>query len=268
MGWWTYQPYVSAAERRAKAAREQSMLAKRGAKFAPVKIAGRTIASSFWGKAWCENLESYSDFENRLPRGRSYVRNGSVLNLEIEEGKINALVCGSAMYQITISITPLAAARWGSVKTECSGQIGSLIELLQARLSNDVMQIVTHREKGLFPSPKEIKMTCSCPDWAGMCKHVAAVLYGVGNRLDSQPDLLFKLRQVDHLELISSLPDSVASTSSASKKKTIAEKDLAQVFGIELAEEAPAIKPRRPTPAARPRKTIKPKTKTRKRAGK
>ncbi|MGC9292906.1 MAG: SWIM zinc finger family protein [Acidobacteriaceae bacterium] len=272
MSWWGYAPYVPVAQRRAKAARAAQKLAKKGHKVAPVTTAGRTIATTFWGKAWCDNLESYSDFSNRLPRGRTYVRNGSVVDLQIGPGKIEALVSGSHLYRVNIGIQPLPAAQWKGIQTKCQGQIGSLIELLQGRLSQGVMEIVTQRGSGLFPSPKEIKLDCSCPDWAEMCKHVAAVLYGVGNRLDHQPELLFQLRQVDHLELVTAVASTTALVKkSASKKKTIAKEDLAQVFGIELEKSAPVKRPSGKTrpaqpaapPAARgPRKQAKAKAKT------
>ena len=204
----------------------------------PIVIDGRVIAKTFWGKAWCDNLESYSDFENRLPRGRTYVRNGSVVHLEIQPGKISALVSGSELYSVEITISSLPDPHWKCVKSQCAGQIGSLVELLQGRLSRSVMDVVTQRGGGLFPKPAEIKMTCSCPDWAGMCKHVAAVMYGVGARLDDKPELLFLLRKVDHLELIAGAVDSAAVADAAKSrgKKTIAAGDLADVFGIEMAE--------------------------------
>ncbi len=204
----------------------------------PVTIDGRTIARTFWGKAWCENLESYSDFANRLPRGRTYVRNGSVVHLEIQPGKITALVSGSELYTVEITITALPDSHWKSVKSQCSGQIGSLVELLQGRLSKSVMDVVTQHDEGLFPKPAEIQMKCSCPDWAGMCKHIAAVMYGIGARLDEKPELLFLLRKVDHLELIAGAVDGapVAKPGKPRGKKTIAASDLADVFGIEMAE--------------------------------
>ncbi len=267
MGWWSYRPYVPVSVRRAKAARAAQKLARGGRNVAPVATNGRTIAATFWGKAWCDNLESYSDFENRLPRGRTYVRNGSVVDLQIEKGKIRALVSGSHLYRIEIEIGPLPAVKWKAIQSECRGQIGSLIELLQARMSQRVMEIVTRRDSGLFPSPKEIKLGCSCPDWAEMCKHVAAVLYGVGNRLDHQPELLFLLRQVDHLELITAADSAALVKKSASKKKTIAREDLAQVFGIELDAPAPSKAPSRKARTAQPvvrpqRKQAKTKAKT------
>src|SRR6266567_3969458 len=223
---WGYRPYVPVAQRRANARRKLEKLAKKGQKISPVEINGRTIASTFWGKAWCDNLESYSDFSNRLPRGRTYVRNGSVLDLQIEPGKVTSLVSGSELYRIAITIKPLTAGIWKTVKAKCGQQIGSLVELLQGNLSKSVMEIVTGRESGLFPAPKEIEMACSCPDWAGMCKHVAATLYGVGSRLDYQPELLFKLRGVDHMELIAQAGSSVIKPG-AGQKKTIAANDLA-----------------------------------------
>jgi uncharacterized Zn finger protein len=232
--WWSFKPYVSVAQRRAKAARKVKELEKKGRAVLPVRIEGKTIARTFWGKAWCDNLESYSDFENRLPRGRSYVRNGSVCDLQIEPGRVTALVCGSDLYKIKIGIKPLSAPGWAAVKRQCAGQIGSLIELLGGKLSQAVMQIITRHDGGLFPKPAEIELDCSCPDWADMCKHVAAALYGVGARLDERPELLFVLRQVDHLELISQAGDIKALTKGKGAQKTIAADSLSDVFGIEL----------------------------------
>ncbi len=241
MGWYyEFRPYVPVAQRRAKAAKEAARRAKKGQKVEPVHIEGRTIASTFWGEAWCTNLESYSDFENRLPRGRSYVRNGSVVDLKIEKGRIKALVCGSELYTIQIDIAALPKQNWLAVKQQCAGKIGTLVELLQGKLSKAVMEVVTDLNKGLFPQPKEITMRCSCPDYAGMCKHVAAAMYGVGNRLDSSPELLFVLRGVDHLELIEqAIPtEPIRSTSTA---PTIASDDLGAIFDIEIGD-APAGK--------------------------
>lgn len=245
MGWGYYDsyypPYVSVAERRANAAKEVAKLMKKGQAITPVKIEGRKITTSFWGNSWCVNLEAYSDYANRLPRGRTYVRNGSVVHLEIAKGQINALVSGSELYQVKITITELIRKSWQDIKAECAGQIASLVELLQGKLSKQVMEIVTRKGAGLFPKPQEIKMSCSCPDSAGMCKHLAAVMYGVGARLDKQPDLLFKLRHVDHLELIDGAGKAtIVGKQTGSGKKTIAVGDLADMFGIEMAGPANA----------------------------
>lgn len=255
---WGYRQYIPVAQRRAKARRKLEKLAKKGQKISPVEIIGRTIASTFWGKAWCDNLESYSDYSNRLPRGRTYVRNGSVLDLHIEPGKVTSLVSGSELYHVAINIKTLAAGKWTTVKAKCGQQIGSLVELLQGNLSKSVMEIVTGRESGLFPAPSEIEMACSCPDWAGMCKHVAATLYGVGSRLDHQPELLFKLRRVDHMELIAQAGSSVIDPV-AGKKKTIAARDLADVFGIEF-DNTPASKKAEPAAKSSRRVKVSPPT--------
>ncbi len=233
MSWWRYVRQPSAAERRARAAREAARLAKRGGGLSPVVIEGRTIAQTFWGKAWCENLESYQDFAYRLPRGRSYVRARSVLDLKVAVGEVKALVSGTSLYRVQIKVRPLAQARWTRIKSRCAGEIASVIELLKGRLSERVMELITHREEGLFPKPTEIEMSCSCPDWATMCKHVAAALYGVGARLDAEPELLFALRGANHMELISQMPALQVSRRSPGRK-TLAESDVAEVFGIEL----------------------------------
>jgi uncharacterized Zn finger protein len=231
-----WRPYVPVAQRRADAARQMAKLAKNGHKVSPVRIQGRTIAKTFWGKAWCDNLESYSDYENRMPRGRTYVRNGSVVDLQIEKGKITARVSGSSLYKIQINITPLSPDRWKRLQSACGGKIDSLIELLQGKLSSGVMGIVTHPDNGLFPKPAEISFDCSCPDVADMCKHLAATLYGVGSRLDSEPELLFFMRGVDPADLITTVSASQAirQTDAAPGKSAIAESDLSAVFGIDI----------------------------------
>jgi uncharacterized Zn finger protein len=230
-----FRPYVSVAQRRAQAAKEVAKRIKKGESISPVQIEGRTIASTFWGKAWCENLEGYSDFENRLPRGRTYVRNGSVVDLKIARGRIDALVSGSELYEVRIEIAALPKENWRALKSQSTGKIGSLVELLQGKLSKAVMEQVTDRREGLFPKPKEITMRCSCPDYAGMCKHVAAAMYGVGNRLDSSPELLFVLRGVDHLELIEqAIP--AAPVGAKGAVPTIATDDLGALFDIEIGD--------------------------------
>lgn len=242
MGWYQRWPeYVPVAKRRANAAKEMAKLKQKGDAINPVTIEGRTIAKTFWGKAWCDNLESYSDFENRLPRGRTYVRNGSVMDLKIAQGKINALVNGSSLYTINISIKPIQDSKWKALVKQCSGKIDSLIELLQGRFSKGVMEIITHKEQGLFPHPDEIKLDCSCPDYADMCKHIAAALYGIGARLDTNPEQLFILRHVDHYALINAAESENKFTSSK-KSTTFSDKDLSSLFGIEMDEKPVAAK--------------------------
>ena len=237
-----WQPYVSVAERRAQACAKMNKLRKKGIDVKPIEIEGRKITRTFWGQAWCDHLEQFSDYANRLPRGRTYVRNGSVCHLEIHPGKVKAMVSGSRLYNVEITIKKLPSKKWRELKERCGGQITSLLELLQGTLSKSVMEIVTDREKGLFPLPREIELNCSCPDWATMCKHVAAVLYGVGARLDTQPELLFLLREVDHEELISVGAEGLAETATGSGRKKVAAGDLSEVFGIEIDETPAKIK--------------------------
>ncbi len=214
---------------------EMSRLRKRGADIQPIEIEGRKIARSFWGAAWCEHLEIFCDYDNRLPRGRTYVRNGSVCHLEIREGEINAKVAGSEIYDLHVRIERLPVEKWTAIKARCAGQIGSLLELLQGKLSSQVMEVVTDGNEGLFPLFGEMSYSCNCPDWASMCKHVAAALYGVGARLDHQPELLFKLRGVDHEELIAADAEAALSAAvSRGSAKRIAAGDLEDVFGIDL----------------------------------
>ena len=246
-----WRPYVPVAVRHARARREMNRLRKKGRNIQPVEIEGRTIARSFWGKRWCDHLESFSDYANRLPRGRTYVRNGSVCHLEVHPGRIDAIVMGSELYDVTIRIGKLKAAVWKSIKHRCSGRIGSVLELLQGKLSRQVMGVVTDREHGLFPKPGEIRFDCSCPDWATMCKHVAAVLYGVGSRLDDRPESLFLLRGVDSAELVAT---GMALPGAAATDDALADDALAGIFGIDLDLDAGDAPPPAPKASAKPRK--------------
>lgn len=240
MSWFGgWRPYVSVAQRRQKAVKTAERLGKKGQALAPVQIRGRGIADTFWGQAWCRNLESYSDYSNRLPRGRTYVRNGSVIDLTVSPGLVKALVMGSELYRITATIAPLNKNLWEKIRRECGGKIASLLELLQGRLSQSVMETVSRKGEGLFPSPKEIKLNCSCPDWADMCKHVAATLYGVGARLDHKPELLFQLRKVDHQELIMDTGSAQSLTQGQPQDSSLAPADLAGVFGIDIDTTVP-----------------------------
>ena len=257
-GW---RPYVSVAARRAKAEREMQKLRKKGHPVAPVVIEGRTIANTFWGKAWCDNLERYSDYANRVPRGRMYVRNGSVVDLQIEPGEVKALVSGSSIYKVAVKVAAVPKARWTSISTDCAGAIDSLVELLQGRFSKGVMERICQQKTGLFPSPAEIEFSCSCPDWASMCKHIAAVLYGIGARLDERPELLFKLRKVDEKDLIAKAGSGLPlSKKGPAEDKLLATDGLSEMFGLELGtgEESTSSEPA-PPPAklARKRRSAK-----------
>ncbi|MCL4729914.1 MAG: SWIM zinc finger family protein, partial [Planctomycetes bacterium] len=230
MNWW--KPYVPVARRRTNALRKISKMQSQGHTVSPVTIEGRQIAHTFWGKAWCDNLERYSDFKNRLPRGRAYVRNGAVIDLQIAPGKVEALVSGSEVYTVTVTVPRVASRQWVSICDDCGSSIRSVVELLQGRLSDGVMERICRPKTGLFPEPSQIDFRCTCPDWAWMCKHVAAVLYGIGARLDKQPELLFKLRDVDANELVAGVDGSIALGDRAPVGRRLQNADLSELFNL------------------------------------
>ncbi|SCU86705.1 conserved hypothetical protein [Cupriavidus necator] len=245
-GYGGWKPYVSAAERRKKAELAAAKAQKAGAVLSPIASYRGAIAKTFWGKAWCDNLEGYSDYANRLPRGRTYVRNGSVIDLQITAGEVRAQVMGSSLYTVAVTVTACPAKQWRAIGADCAGSIDSLVELLQGKLSTAVMERICKPGTGLFPVPKEIRFSCSCPDWASMCKHVAAVLYGVGARLDQQPELLFALRRVEANDLVRQAGAGVPrSTKRPATSKVLDDALVADVFGLEMAD---AFAP--PMPAA------------------
>lgn len=227
--------YVPVAERRRKAELAMAKLRKKGVTVSPVKIEGRVIAATFWGKAWCDNLESYRDYANRLERGRTYVRNGSVVDLQIAAREVTATVSGSELYKVKVSIGEVGKAHWKSICADCSGGIDSLVELLQGRFSKGVMERICRQGTGLFPKPSEIRFSCSCPDYASMCKHVAAVLYGVGARLDAKPELLFRLRAVNENDLVANIGAVLPmSKRGPAAGKVLETDDMAALFGLDM----------------------------------
>jgi uncharacterized Zn finger protein len=255
-GWDYYPPYTSVAEKKAQGARALAKLLKKSTRTAePVVITHRKrqLTTTFWGKAWSDNLQRYADLANRLPRGGAYLRNGSVLDLTIAAGRVEAYVAGSELYRVTIGIAPMAKARWRRVVARCTGRIGSLVGLLRGELSADVLAVLTDAADGLFPEPREMTLDCSCPDRARVCKHIAAALYGVGIRLDARPELFFVLRQVDQAEMLSSATVGVVSRARPATGKRIADDRLSAVFGIEL-EQAPPGRAHRPAGANKRRR--------------
>lgn len=252
--------YSDAREAKNRIKRDIAKRQKRGERFTVLEApAGSTkLVKTFWGKAWNDNLESYSHYAYRLPRGRSYLRQGNVYNLAIEPGEVTSVVAGSELYDVSVTIAPLMKAQWKKIKEHCEGQVASMLDLLAGKLGDGVMKIITDHDSGLFPKPKEIRFSCTCPDYADMCKHVAATLYGVGVQLDAQPDLFFALRSVDPTELISTA--SLAAPAAADE--ALAGEDLNALFGIEISapeDEPPAAVKK----AARKAATRKKKTASR-----
>lgn len=237
--WWSYE---DVREQKERLQREIAKRRKRGERFEALAApaGSKKLCTTFWGQAWCRNLESYQDYESRLPRGRSYLRQGNVHNLEIEAGKLNAVVAGSELYDTCVHIQPLPKKQWRKIVDQGSGQVGSMLDLLAGKLGDGLMRLLTDPKDGLFPKPKEIRFDCSCPDHAGMCKHVSAVLYGVGVLLDSKPELLFTLRGVDQAELLSNASSTAISELSAASGD-LAGADLSAIFGIDLSVDVQSV---------------------------
>ncbi len=245
-----FKEYVSVDQKKHRATKTLADQKAKGKDLTPIRVSGRKIAESYWGKSWCDNLERYSDFDNRLPRGRTYLRSGAVIDLKISAGSIDAKVMGTRLYRVQIEIAPVSPGHWNALCKDAGGTIDSLAELLQGRFSERLMTRMFESRTGLFPHPDEIRFKCSCPDWASMCKHVAAVLYGVGARLDHDPSLLFTLRQVDTNDLIAGTGRSVPLTSQEiASDRILEENDLAGIFGLDMVEvkntpqPVPAMKP-------------------------
>ncbi|MCA9225120.1 MAG: SWIM zinc finger family protein [Planctomycetales bacterium] len=263
---WDYDgwaPYVPVAQRKSQAV----ALAKKhaqglGREPLPVTVSGNKIAKTFWGKAWCDHMEGLRDFSNRLPRGRTYARNGSVVDLEIRSGEIEAIVAGSSPYRVVVSISTLAKKRWGQLRAECSQSVESMLDLLAGRFADGVMRQLTGAG-GLLPTPAEIRFRCSCPDYAVMCKHVAAVMYGIGARLDHAPELLFVLRNVDPTELVGeAVTAKNLDTAFGESDASLAGEDLGAMFGIELDAGSPLKAKPRTVRGTRSKSTTRKKAKS------
>lgn len=247
---WGFPPKPTVAERKAKAAKMRKELEAGGRKLSPVEVKGYKIAHTFWGKAWCDNIESYRDYAYRLERGRSYVRSGNVIDLQIAEGRVDALVAGSdsTPYKVALRIDAADPAKWKALVGRALGRISSLLALTQGKVPEELLKDFCNPATGLFPTPREMKLSCTCPDIAGCCKHVAAVLYGIGARLDKAPELFFTLRSIDPKELVA---EEAVETITSGGPSEIAEDDLGSMFGIDLdTADASDASPTPPAPPA------------------
>lgn len=271
-----YPRYQSVGERKAKAQKKLEQYRKKHPDIRPITVAGNKIVITWWGKAWITNLERYADYSNRIGRGRSYVRNGFVIDLQIRPGVITALVQGTRAqpYRIAITIRPLAAKTWDTIKQKCAGKIETLQELIEGKFPADLMELFTLKGGGLFPAPKEISFDCSCPDWASMCKHVAAALYATGVRLDEDPSLFFTLRKLEMHELVK---EAIRDTSGAMLQKAetrssrVIDDGLVEaIFGMADGQEIdfhPQPGPVSPGKGPAPRKSARRKTAPRAKSG-
>ena len=267
MAYWKFPRYVPVAEKKAKAARKLKQLRKKNPAIQPIVLEGQAIAKTWWGKSWNLNLERYADYSNRIGRGRSYVRHGAVLDLQVSAGQVKSLVQGSRTkpYSVTIKIKGITKSIWQNIKAACAGKLDSLPALLGGKFPKALGEVFTAQGRGLFPSPQEIDFDCSCPDWAYMCKHVAATLYGIGTRLDDNAGLFFKLRKVKIDDLVQqALKDQSYKLLEKAEKMSsgkIAESDLSGMFGIDMEEgldlDFPKTAEKAAAPGKKPRKAVK-----------
>ena len=235
---WEYYEHTPVYQKRANAQKALEKLKKKRADVQPVVITGNKVATTWWGKAWNTNLESYADYSNRIGRGRSYVKNGFVLDLQIDSERVDAIVAGSGRepYHVCITISALSQDRWNEITAICGRSIASIDQLVHGKFPRELDALFTQKGKGLFPSSKEIKFSCNCPDLAYMCKHVAAVLYGIGARFDEDPTLFFKLRNIEIEALINKSieekMDSMLKNSGQKTPRVIEDANIEELFGI------------------------------------
>ena len=233
-----FKTYITAAEEKAKIEKKLASLMKKNKDIEPVIISGNKIAKNWWGIAWNNNLESYADYSNRIARGKKYVKYGAVLDLKITKGRVIALVQGSRKkpYEVVIGIDPLPLSKWKSILKLYSHKIDSLEALAEGEFPKELEETFALKGEGLFPGPDEIHFICSCPDSAYMCKHIAAVLYGIGARFDKDPTLFFMLRDIEIKDLIKkSVEQKMGDMLKNSEKATdreIKDKDIMELFNL------------------------------------
>jgi uncharacterized Zn finger protein len=236
MSYYGFSEYVPVSQRKKQAEKKISALRKKNPNLSPVTIEGKKIAVNWWGIAWNKNLESYADFSNRIGRGSAYVKNGFVLDLQIEPGLITALVQGSSLYNVKIKIDPLSERKWNKIIEKYGHKISGIESLIKGEFPKELSDVFLVQKEGLFPSPKEIHMDCNCPDWADMCKHIAAVLYGVGAKIDNDPLIFFKLRNVNFEELLKKSVDekmqNLLKNAGKKSRRIIKNADISDIFGI------------------------------------
>ncbi len=234
-----FQTYKTTSLNELETKKEKTKKRLKGQELNPIVIEGRTLGNTWWGKAWNDNLESYADFSNRVSRGKTYVRQGLVIHLDIAEGRVHGLVQGSrkAPYEVLIKIKPSTASDMKRIGEISRQHLESFESLLHGEFPKDLAVLFTKKEYGLFPSPREIDFYCSCPDHAYMCKHVAAVLYGIGSRLDEDPQLFFTLRQINSAGFIKESVEEVLKdmlkVAGAETKRTLSKEKANLLFGLD-----------------------------------
>ncbi len=209
----------------------------------PIIVKSKSLVQTWWGKAWNVNLERYADYTNRIDRGRSYVRHGAVVDLRIGNGVVKALVQGRTAkpYTVSIWVEDLREDLWNNIVKSCEGKLESMSQLLEGEFPQDLAEIFTNPGSGMFPSLDEITFSCGCPDWASMCKHVAAALYGVGVRIDEDPGKFFKLRKVNISDLVSRAVEdrtkNLLEKAGTNRSRVIDHSKIQNVFDIDMEDD-------------------------------
>ncbi|MBO4336878.1 MAG: hypothetical protein J5842_02240 [Lachnospiraceae bacterium] len=229
----------SAQDLKQKAMASVRRAGKKGKDYEPVICRNKrgALCNSWWGQAWCDNLERYADYASRLDRGRSYVRSGTIIDLKIDGGKVTAKVQGRRRtpYKVEVRVGRLSEENCQKIIDRCIRRIESLETLAKGEFPEELKELFTE-DGALFPTPKEISFSCSCPDWAMMCKHVAAVMYGIGLRFDENPFYFFKLRGIDPDRFIDVAVENrverMLANADVVSDRIIEDADFTELFGV------------------------------------
>ncbi len=172
-------------------------------------MSGRTrFGLTWWGQRWIDALEALGAvYANRLPRGRTYARKGTVQDLAIDAGAVTARVQGSRArpYRVQLQLPVFDDPTWEAITTALASRVRLSAELLDATMPEDIDEVLAECGVSLFPSARELTTRCSCPDVANPCKHVAAVHYVLAQTFDADPFLLMTLRGRDRDTLLGGL---------------------------------------------------------------
>jgi uncharacterized Zn finger protein len=173
-------------------------------------IKARTKRGQFgehwWARRWIEVLESFG-WDNRLQRGRSYARKGQVMSIDVQPGRVTARVQGSRRtpYTVRINVERLGDDEWERAIDAVAEQALFAARLLVGEMPTEIEEAFLAAGVSLFPTSRDVGMSCSCPDWVVPCKHIAAVYYLLGEEFDRDPFLLFTLRGCTREHLMTAL---------------------------------------------------------------
>ena len=213
--------------------------------YGEVKIDGKVISSSWWGQMWCRNIENYSNIRNRLERGRTYIRQNTVKSLSISNNCAESQVQGHSKepYRVIINIKTIEKSKYDNILNKCENSVDNLESLMTGSFPKEYQQFFTDEEYGLFPKSNEIDYNCTCLDYEKnmhMCKHIAATMYAIGNKLDNDPLIFFKLRGIDISEFSNKIlkkeTEFVWNNINGESNRKINSNDISFLFGVDCDE--------------------------------